>query len=1196
MLPTRAPLVPLTTLLCATSCLLAQMPEPPAIARDVLGVDGLDPANPTFTRPHMPGLRVTHDGRIGVMVEGLTPAFALMMPEKMTAPFLLNPAGAYTMSSTQWSYMNNNSAWSYLNAEFAPGADQLYHACLWDDGPPVATRIGGIPYDIYDLKVLVTSTTDINPPNLDRRMRLHMTPVQVQVANPKTTSAAITSITRTGPTVSSPQLPYYSTGFEPVVCGDGRLLIVRLDAWQNGGVQWTDPNTGVSRSNAADIVYAYYPTGTTVDPMQWMNLIPITFAPEDLRINTKFGFAMAPFRDSEGNLIPAAHDLGGSYPWIDREAKNLFFETLGDRSKFYYAESPPGTFLSRYFGMQIQNDLSWAPAIDTGGKHQGVSFLGLWSHGKTVMIDNLNNDIDYAMGAAAQPQTRDVRLFDDGGQPTEYLRMGYGRATTRMPPGENDNGNIIDSLEARFTYRQDYRPIAFKDVAWPLTNGKQADELGFDDYLDPDALVIMNSAGSLTFTKNPWNNQNTIHRFEYHDGWLDPNGPFSQPVRLQNAATGLTWKVPAYGLAHGNSRLEPAATGGVHGKGFWLGGDNGVVFDMPDNDADVVATTDCYAGVFVDCRHADDQTERTVLTFPDGTSLRLYGRRQVVYADAGGATVHRITMPPVIAGSMGDLLPDHGWAHLGLQIRAAGSRIDLCLDGLLFDRWSDPSESLFQMVAGPLTLGKVANASTAGIVGWVDELKVFAHTFDPETLCNLAGGTLIGLDPAYAGEWKTQFADRFPAWIHGEVTAALRNRGETTYPAYACYHRYDADHGAHLGNLPAQTHSLRASVHFPEGPLYHDAPRPDSLQNAFCAYCHHQGGKLGLGLKALMLDPTTTAANDARRQPMQPAAKIHGWVPALLIDTVNPAQPSTSMSSPATGFDIDTWMMPSYQGPATVQSFTVVDPTTGAELFELDNNATIDPAIWGTASVRLRANLDSAQGSVTAVLGGQSATTATPPHDIAATLTPGSHTLTATPVNGGTVLRTFTVPTGPRVLANYRNGYRTGSPAPHWSYAWNDGGDVLGPAAYRTLCWSPTQQHWNASGLGVPDGLTQLGWGLFNSYGGHPGRSSSQQGGGAPDRFVLAGWDVVWNGTYELQNAWVRMPNASSDGGRIVVLLRDATSVQVAFDSVFPAVSTFNVPLLTLPAVAGQTIWVGVGPRSVDSYDSFQLDFDIAIQ
>jgi hypothetical protein len=109
------------------------------------------------------------------------------------------------------------------------------------------------------------------------------------------------------------QFTFQGSAFEPVVAGDGRLLIVRVGS---PSLPWNDPVTGVARTpQGCDIVYCYYEGGIPADPAQWTNLCPISHAPCDPRINTKFGFARAPFRDPEGTLIPDGEDIGASYPW-----------------------------------------------------------------------------------------------------------------------------------------------------------------------------------------------------------------------------------------------------------------------------------------------------------------------------------------------------------------------------------------------------------------------------------------------------------------------------------------------------------------------------------------------------------------------------------------------------------------------------------------------------------------------------------------------------------------------------------------------------------------------------------------------------------------------------------------------------------------------------------------------------------------
>jgi len=1193
------------------------IPESPAIWREVTGVIKNTSGVPQFTRPHMPGLRVTSDGRVGVIVEGggtegSTPRFALMMPEKMGQPFLLNSsygpnaANSHTMSSTSFKWMDGYASAYASRLQYTDGVKGVSHAALWNDSPPTVNANG---QDVYDIKVFVSSNTNVNDV---RRTQFFVTPIRIIVSNPKTPNAVISSITKTGTTLAGPEFPFHAQAFEPVVCGDGRLLIIRVGS---NSMPWTNPNTSVVQpAQGCDIVYSYYPTGSTADPTQWTNLIPITFAPSDTRINNKFGFAMAPFRDAEGTLIPPGEDIGASYPWIDRDAKNLFIEAINDT--LHYNVS--GNWNNSRYPQTAAPEEPASYLGEDGGKHQGVSFLGLWSHGKLVQIDNLNNDMDYAIGLGDSgngPQQRLVSLFEPNSGPygneSGWLRLGYGRATSKMPVGENDNGNIIDSLENLLNYRKHFFPLTTRDVVWPLTNGKQTDELAFDDYVDPDAFIVANMNGLLTFNVTGALASSGGNSLVHHSGWNNSTKTFNQPVKLQNAATAPTtkWVTPKHGLVIGNGRLEPAATGGVHGKGFYMNGSIGLEFTV-DAQPQSVSSKNWYMGLFVDCRHTDDGVERRLLTFPDGTSVRLIGRRQVVYANSAGVIINRITLPPVITTTpandlLDDLLPDRGWAHLAFQVRKGGCEVDFHLNGILYHRWQDVYTSLFQLPPGKLTIGKPASVSVTGFEGWVDEFKVFAHAVDYETACNHAGGTLIGLPSAYTGEWKSRFADRYPTWAHEEISKVLANQGETAYPRYANYYHYMMDHGAHRNNLPAGTVSLRTSIHFPEGPLFHNAPRPDSVSNQFCLSCHHDAGQGGLDLAALELDDMLLAREDSRRQPMQPPRRIHGRIPAGLIDTTN--QPASLTDLPAGGKLIDEWMLPSYAGPAVTQSFTVVDATTGRDLMPLTNGAVIDPARLGSTNLTIRANLNTAQGSVTLQYDSNTPNVRpVPPYAVfgtagnplqGATLSPGAHTIKATPTGGSQVTVNFTVAGNTtRVIADYRDDFKPVSGLPGWSYLWNANSAISDPTGYRLMPWSPTANRYMYDGLAFPNSTTYCAYGSCTSTGGHPARGSGQ--GASVDRFAIVGYTVKLAGYYGISSSYVTIGNALSNGGQLVVYTdtNDGATFANKHSSTFaPAVShPFNGNVGYLQP--GDTIYVGIGPNGNDAYDGFTLDFSIVFK
>lgn len=1217
-------------------------PESPALWREVTGVihNASLPQPNYFTRPHQPAWRTTSDGRIGLIVEGGgteggTPRFGLFIPEKMTQPFLNNPAGSFTMSSTSFKWLDGYATPSAASSQFTlpntfDGVRRgVSHAALWETAPctAVLNSTTGLYEDVYTIKVMGTTNWTITPaptpPAIASHTQYFVTPIKIYVQNPKTVNASIRSIVRdtsapnAGATVGGPDYTFSGNTFEPIIVGDGRLLITRVGT---GSLPWTDPVSGVAHTGqGCDIVYSYYTGGTEADPTQWTNILPISHAPFDSRINTKFGFAMAQFRDPEGTLIPDGEDIGGSYPWMDREARNLFFETVFDQ--LHYAGTDGVWNQSRYPQTGVPEETPTYKPED-GGKHQGISFCGLWSHGKIVMIDNVMNDMDYAIGAGdnsnpllAGPEQRLVQLYQAGTGPlgTEngWLRLSYGRSTLRMPQGENDNANIIESLENQMNYRKYVKPTSVRDVAWPMTVGKNSDEVSFDDYVDPDAFIIANMTGLLTFV----NNGTSGNYFSHWSGWNGSTHVFSNSVKLQNAATApaTRWVTPKNGLVIGPGRLEPAANGGVHGKGFWMDGTVGLEFTVPTQPAGVnVSANDWYVGVFVDCRHTDDTVERRLATFPDGTMVSIVGRHQILYTTAAGVVVNRISLPLVLTTTpvtaLNDLLPDTAWAHLAFQIRKAGTEVDFHLNGLIFNRWSDAYTPLFQMSVGKLTLGRPASTTIAGFNGWLDDFKVIAHSVDLETACNHANGTLIGLPSTYTADWKTKFADRFPSWAHDEITKVLKANGETTYPKYACFYNYQQDNAANSFTIPAGTVSLRPSIHFPEGPLLYNKPRPHSVQNQFCITCHKTTGNGvgngGLDLDALAFDSTYNADQDPRRQPTQPPRRVYGQIPAGLVDTTN--LPAAATTLPAGGQLIDQWMLGAFGGTTAVQTFTVVDANTGKDLVDITNTGTIDPAKLGSTNLTIRANLNTAQGYVNMQY---DATTVNqrllPPYAVfgngtnplaGQVLTVGAHSVKATPQYGTLNTLNFTVAGNTsRIVAGYRSDYKTHSPLPGWSYHWNANGPITSPANYVNMAWTTGGNKYSGKGnVAFPEAATDGSYVSLTSTGGHPGRGTTQ--GQTNDRFAIAAYTVKLAGYYGISNGFVTSSTSASNGGQVIVYTEtnNGASFTQKLNGTYVGGGTLNITALNVGQLqAGDTIYVCVGPNTADGSDSFSIDYSI---
>ena len=1014
----------------------ALLPPPPAIWREVTGITNSYPGGkkvPVVTRPHVPALRITRDGRVGLrVISGC--GFALLMPEKLTNYALLsgssNPTNlSYIMSSTNYAYVGNaNSSQNPTNFYSVPAGavGVIDHVTLYDPTPEFhmpgetvnPTNING--NDVYLLTVIAGYKYDAASPTNANKEQLFSTAVTLTVTNPKTSFAKISSVQTARP-VAGPLLSM--TAFrEPNVVGDGRLIVMR----GAGPLPWVDPDTGArhpstgTSNQSFDICYSYYTNGSPCDLNQWTNIIPISHAPYDSRINNLFGFAMQPFRDAAGTPIPDGLDIGGTYPWMDRDAKNLFLTTISDTFRYSVNGVWTNVNYSRYGQTKAPEETNLdIISVELADGTRGVCFAGLWSHGKMVMLDNLNNDLDYAMADGGSLGERMAHLFNSNagvpvGSGPDWLRLGAGRVNSdpSMPVGDNRNSTIIDSPESLFNYRKFAVPTTIGDVVWPLHNAKNSDDVMFDDFVDPNGFIVANMAGASTFglqnvLKSTGNTNWTIN---YFSGWDGANDSWDLPVRLQNAATATTnyWIVPTNGIVIGSAsgqtpvgRLEPAATGGIHGKGFWMTGSNGVQFNMAAQPQGV-ATNNWYVGIFVDCRFDNDGVNRRLLTFPDASSVCLIGRTNIQYRNPGGTYVRTITLPAYNAGSaFPDMMPSNGWAHLAWQIRNGGTNVDFLLNGLVYDSYTNTA-SLFQMTVGSMTVGQPSGSGLSSFKGWIDEFIVLAHTLDPESACNHAGGTLVGLPAGYTN-YLADFAAKFPITTHNAISVLLLNSGQTAYPTYANYYNYTKDYAAHLGSIPNGAVSVRQAVHFPEGPLFWNAPRPDSIKNQFCLTCHTSDGNEGLSLAALMLNTNVNADADNRRQPFQPYARVFGNIPTNFVDSTGLPTVATNASG---GKYIDDWLLPMFTN-VTVTSFTLVDATHNVDLVLLTNNITVYLANYpAVTNFAIRANLNSEQGSVTLTYDNQTPVTRTAiPYSITLGDTSNTfeHNVTAVPSAGAGV-------------------------------------------------------------------------------------------------------------------------------------------------------------------------------------------------
>jgi hypothetical protein len=892
------------------------LPQTPALLWDVADITGVgSDGGGHFTRPTIPPFRTSSDGRIGLNLktqgtnDGL--GFYVISPEKLGVQFSASGPGADILSSgTPYA---NGLAPSKFNA--SKNKVSWRHSTLCDatpQFPDAGTPTNPYPCgggsgdagsnlsDCYDLTVISSFaySTDAGA----SRIELWGTPITVQVDNPKTASATLSSVNLGTPVLGG---TFDWVDFrEPMVVNDGHLLVARLGGsklyWRSDGGAPTTVNIVYSPGN---------PSSPRCDISQWQQFFPLSHAPYDSAV-AQYGFAQYPYRDTEGNSISDGVDIEGTYPWVDRKGNNVFFTTVA-ATLFYEFD---GGVSSRYPNSCVPGVKCIVPQTPAGlgnveepGNIMGVSMIGLWTHGKLVLLDNTNNNVDYSMMVPDDTQ-RMLDLYQDADGGTHSIRTGSGRWTGNSPtdpPGFTENTTFTDSVENLFNYHDLMKPMSVRDVAWIVNSGRGSTEVAFDDYLDPNGFIVSEMSASLSFAGGP------IHGFyDYHDGFDQTSSfggtGFNREIRLQNAATAVParWTIPAYGLVVGTSRIEPVALGGIHGKGFWLDGSTtGVQYAVSSqcSTCDTVASSSWFIGLFVDSRFSDDGTARRLLTFPDGSWIDLVGLSAIDLYLPSGTLAKSVSLPS------GLKLASPGWTHLGVLVQPGGNSADIYLNGFLLDSWTGSSgQSLFQMTKGDFVVGAgtTAGSPSAYFEGWIDELKVMAESPNSEVICNHARGTLIGLPSSCTGacgSWVT-IAGLYPS----TETTTLNSKLGSTYSAFACYVDYTTELGASVVNTPANTTSVRNALNFPAG-LHWDKPRPGEAKNTFCQSCHVAGQFLGLTPAALTYDGSVLMENDVRRQPLQPLRLIYGNVPAGFIAS---GSPSSAQQGTALGLYLDQWVFP----------------------------------------------------------------------------------------------------------------------------------------------------------------------------------------------------------------------------------------------------------------------------------------------
>lgn len=883
-------------LTCGALSAWAEQPEAPVLTRSLAPIRDMQ-----FDHPHLPPLRTSRDGRIGLNMKrhdgGIR--FSVIAPEMLTAPF----DRAYDPTTGEAPVgLIRQSVEGVLSSAGLPAP--LRHATLCDapgaDHP--AAESGTNPRacgenDCYDLILISTvkhGTADF---------QLVRTPITVEVAQPKSASADIVSVLAYWPQQTAGPHLAVRDFVEPMITADGRMLVARIG---RSTLAWTDADGAIRDDGTRyDIVYAADPSAPPCDLAAFADLKPISHAPFDpaLRDGDRalYGIADRPFLDGEGNPIPDGAELLGTYPWIDRAGNTLFFTAVS--ATLSYATRTPGVEADDWPAQTrypatcvvdgctdpvVRSDIS--PAEDVNPR-RGVTLIGRWTRGKMVLLDNAINHADYGL-FTEDAHHRYLDLYADAAP----VRVGAmrGNGGSAMPDLSVTNSTFMDSLENLFNGDPDLRPVTPRDVVWRLNTGHGGDEVIFDDYLDPNALIVSEMAGSLVHDP-------ARKHLTYFDGFVPDDSValagsgLGGEVRMQNAATATVWTPPAHGRVVGGARLEPVAQGGIVGKGLWLDGlDDALVYPIPAQPQAVDAAA-WYVGLFIDGRFPNDDEARRLITWPDASYLDVVGRRALEIRHADGRLRKQIPLPAAwrVVDEAGDFIPQ--WSHVGIVSRPSqtGNDLEIYVDGML-TRFSASAIADLQIGAGEFRVGAVAGS--AGFRGWIDEVKVLAHAPGPEVLCNHARGTLAALSDTASAAWFA-IAEEANDGAHARITNRLRLGGNAHLVAarYVCFHDYRATGPIGVRDLEAGMTSVRAALLFPEGPIVGGLERPDSRQNTFCLSCHvddattREGSTWqvhpdSLSVAALAEAIGVPAWIDPRRQPLQPPARVFGHLPAELFD------------------------------------------------------------------------------------------------------------------------------------------------------------------------------------------------------------------------------------------------------------------------------------------------------------------------
>lgn len=185
-------------------------------------------------------------------------------------------------------------------------------------------------------------------------------------------------------------------------------------------------------------------------------------------------------------------------------------------------------------------------------------------------------------------------------------------------------------------------------------------------------------------------------------------------------------------------------------------------------------------------------------------------------------------------------------------------------------------------------------------------------------------------------------------------------------------------------------------------------------------------------------------------------------------------------------------------------------------------------------------------------------------------------------------------------ISSFHNTFQLTTPPAGWEYLWNSGGAIGIPANYTALLPNAAGVYTSggSNSLPAPAPAANVNFALVNGLpGGHPGLGAMQSGSGGIERYAIAAYTLPVDSLVAIQNSQVVTTNPNSGGstdGLNVRVFVGNNATPVIGKSTTPGVGSSVAFDGFLGALrAGDKIYVAIGSRNTDLFDSFRLAYDL---